>query len=283
MDITKFFLNYYQTADAGMHVQKVETPVAATKPHTHAYFQIYYILKGSLTHYVEDVSSRLSKGDMFIVPPERIHYIHEETSAVFYSFSFMPDSLPEDRLVKNFLYSLSSETIRPKITVPSDDLIFVEGIMEQIYREFVGKKLGYQELLRSYAMILLARFARSYFEQNPKPLIPAIENYREFVMQCVQYINLNFAEDISLEQMARHSAMSKSHFCKLFLELTGHSFHKYLNLCRIQQGAKYIKEGYKITGIYGLCGYNDFTTFYRNFKSIMGVSPSEYKQAIQKG
>ena len=44
-------------------------------------------------------------------------------------------------------------------------------------------------------------------------------------------------------------------------------------------GTELIKKGYKITAIYGLCGYNDFSTFYRNFKKIMGVSPDIYKKS----
>ena len=46
---------------------------------------------------------------------------------------------------------------------------------------------------------------------------------------------------------------------------------------------KYIEDGYKITAIYGLCGYNDFTTFYRNFKKIMGCSAEEYRQKTAGG
>lgn len=58
-------------------------------------------------------------------------------------------------------------------------------------------------------------------------------------------------------------------------------FNNYLNICRVKKATEYIKDGYKITAIYGLCGYTDFSTFYRNFKKIMGVTPMEFKKNNQ--
>ena len=102
-----FVLPYYINSTDYFHIQKVDKPFEAKKPHTHEYFQIYYVIKGRLIHYVENDSSVLVRGDMFIVPPRVVHYIKPEASTVFYSFSFMPDFIGEinknNRLAKNFL------------------------------------------------------------------------------------------------------------------------------------------------------------------------------------
>ena len=77
--------------------------------------------------------------------------------------------------------------------------------------------------------------------------------------------------------MARRSAMSVGNFCNAFITITGHSFKKYLNLKRIEYSVSLIKKNYPLTTIYSLLGYNDYSTFNRNFKKIMGVSPLTYK------
>lgn len=287
MNIKNFVLSYYKNAADGLHIQRVETVGEARNPHTHDYFQIYYIVKGSLTHFMEDTSSRLSKGDMFIVPPKCTHYIKDNKGTVFYSFSFMPNSFgePDDsnRLALNFLHRLEvdSSSLRPRITVPSEEILFVEHIMEHIYKEFNNKNVGCGEVIRSYAIVLITMFARIYFESMPEKLSPHFDNSRQMVLHCIQYIEANCSEDITLEEMANYSAVSKSCFCKLFPEITGHTFNQYLHICRIKKACEYIKQGYKITAIYGLCGYNDFSTFYRNFKRIMGISPQEYKESLK--
>lgn len=290
MDIKNFVLTYYKNAADGFHIHRVEKSTEAQKPHTHMYFQIYYVIKGTLTHFVSGESSHLSRGDMSIIPPGTVHYINPEQDTVFYSFSFMPDSLGEpgqhNRLAINFLRSLQSDTdnyqIRPKITLPSDEIFYVEGIMEHILKEFTEKPFGHGETIRSYAILLITMFARSYFEARPGDMTSHFEDNRQFVLHCIQYIDHNFADKLSLEEIAKRSAMSKSCFCKLFYQITGHSFNNYLNMCRIKQATVYIRQGYKITGVYGLCGYSDFSTFYRNFRKFMGISPQTYKEQLQE-
>ena len=74
------------------------------------------------------------------------------------------------------------------------------------------------------------------------------------------------------------AANSRYKSCLYSLEEVATSFCQYLNACRIKRSLRYIEQGYKITAIYGLCGFEDFTTFYRNFKRVMGRSPLQYKQ-----
>ncbi len=83
MDIKNFVLSYYNNAMENFHIQKVEKTYEAKKPHTHEYFQIYYISKGSLMHFIGNKSSKLYQGDMFIIPPGVVHYISPAPNAVF--------------------------------------------------------------------------------------------------------------------------------------------------------------------------------------------------------
>jgi len=285
MTIHNFVLSYYNNTLNGVHIQKISSSDAASKPHTHDYFQIYYLSKGSLTHYVAQSSSVLNKGDMFIVPPGTQHYIETAPDSLFYTFSFMQDIFGEtndcNRIVVQLLESLLSDQYReiyPKITLPNEELLYTEHLMEQLLHCFHTKPLGHGEIIRAYAIILLSKFAGIYFAAMPQKLTANSEGNRQTILYCVQYIEHNFSENINVNDIARMCSMSKSCFCQLFHQITGYSFHKYLNKCRIEHAIRYILKGYKITSIYGLCGYNDFSTFYRNFKEITGVSPQQYRR-----
>ena len=185
----------------------------------------------------------------------------------------------------NFLNNLQSEgyqDIHPKISVSSENIFFVENVLEHVLLEFKDKRAGYREIIHTYALLLVIMLARNYVDvENQLP--NCLENYRQRVMYCIEYVEHHFTEDISLEDLCRRSAVSKGIFCRAFKELTGHSFNRYLNICRIKKATEYIEQGYKITAIYGLCGYADFSTFYRNFKSIIGISPKEYRKQVELG
>mgnify|MGYP003290570828 CR=1 FL=1 len=282
MNIRNFVLSFYDNAADGIHIQRLEKPREAKEFHTHVYFQIYYIKKGSLTHFVEDYSSKLSAGDMFIIPPGVVHRIEDDEGISFYSLSFMPEIIDEmshtASFAANFLKQVSSlGHIRPKITVPADEVLRIETLVEQTYSEFQKNNLAGGEIVKMYTALLISLFARIYFDSSNELLLPDSEDKNHLMLYCINYIKLNYFKSISLEDMLRLSALSKSEFCKHFREMTGHSFLSYLNHCRIRKACERIKNGDKITSVYSFCGYEDYSSFYHNFVKIMGVSPARYK------
>ena len=79
--------------------------------------------------------------------------------------------------------------------------------------------------------------------------------------------------------MVALSKMQRSEFCKLFRNLSGQTFHTMLNALRIQKSVELIKNSRgkpKLKLISEICGYTNFSTFYRNFVKFMGVTPGEY-------
>ena len=143
MNVKNFVLSYYENSTENFHIQKLDKVTEAQKPHTHDFFQIYFISKGSLEHHVGNVSAHLKQGDMFIMPLGVMHYIFPAPNTVFYSISFMENLFKEqyanNKLTKNFLRFLQTkkiEYIKPKITINPDEIFYIESIMAHILKEF---------------------------------------------------------------------------------------------------------------------------------------------------
>ena len=100
-----------------------------------------------------------------------------------------------------------------------------------------------------------------------------------FIKYCVLYVDAHCKEDLSLEGIIRMCATSRTQFCKLFKNETGLTFNDYLNRKRIQRALALIKSGEKITDVAYMCGYSEFSTFYRNFKKFTGSQPNQYQKA----
>ena len=276
-----FILSYYKNADSGIHIQKITDSAEAQKTHSHEYFQIYYVLQGSLVHITENTSSRLVKGDAFIVPPNCRHSIGEIKNAVFYTLSFTKESIESDKrsllLIFRFFKDLELDgNLQAKIPIKSDQLLLAESLLEKLNLEFYEKQIGYGDVVRSYLIVLLTILARAHFENAPLTIPDA--DTRGRIASCLEYIDSNLSDSLTLSDMAKWCAMSKSEFCKQFLLVSGTTFGTYLHRARIHRATKLIRENYNIGTLYSLCGYNDFSTFYRNFKKIMGCSPSQYQK-----
>ena len=280
-----FIMNYYKNADSGIHIQKINDSMEAQKTHSHEYFQIYYVLQGSIVHITKKQTSQLTKGDAFIIPPKHSHSICDPQSALFYTLSFTKESLEPNckslALVTQFLNDLNNEgNIHAKVSIKNENLFLVETLMEKLHKEFYEKQIGYSDVIRAYVTVILTILARAHFENAP--LTISQSDIRTRIASCIEYVDTNFAEDLKLSDMAKWSMMSKSEFCKQFLNISGTTFQKYLHHARINHSVKLIKNNYKISVLYSLCGYNDFSTFYRNFKKIMGCPPLEYRKIVSR-
>lgn len=276
-----FILNYYKNADCGIHVQKISDSSEAQKTHSHGYFQIYYVLEGSLTHVTERESSRLSRGDAFVIPPNRTHSIVDIENALFYTVSFAKESLGEASgsllLIHRFWESLYNDgNLHAKIKIKSEQIPLMENLLEKTLVEFNGKEIGYGDTVRAYLTVILTILARAHFEKVPLTVSEA--HGRERIAACMAYIDENFAEPLTLSDMAKWCAMSRSEFCKQFFNMSGTTFSHYLNSARIKHAVKLLESNHSITSVQILCGYNDFSTLYRNFKKIMGSSPLQYRK-----
>jgi len=73
--------------------------------------------------------------------------------------------------------------------------------------------------------------------------------------------------------------MQRSEFCTVFREISGLSFNTMLNKLRIEKALNIIKDNtckYPLNKISVMCGYQQFTTFYRNFIKFTGVNPNTF-------
>ena len=98
-----------------------------------------------------------------------------------------------------------------------------------------------------------------------------------------RYIEINFAKEISLSEVASMVAMSESSFSHFFKKRTSRNFISYLNDVRIGHATKLLFETTQsINEISFLCGYSNISNFNRIFKKIKGQTPSEYRTSIQQ-
>lgn len=288
MDVKKFVLSYYENATSNFHITRISSPKEALHIHSHNYFQIYYVISGRITHHLEKSTAVLTSGDIFILPPNQPHYIETVDGEVdFYSLSFMPDYFQNvkeaNKLILDFLLYLQTEQtekIEPKVSLSYEDTMLTNALLKRIMAEFSDNKTGKNEIIKETVSVLLSLFARVYFEEN----VPALtaKGNRQLVMHSIEYIKTHFDEEITLSEIVRHSAMSKTNFCTIFNSITGMPFKEYLNRYRIERAAELIASGEKVSVAGNYCGFSDFSTFYRNFKKYMKMSPSEFANKNKK-
>lgn len=105
---------------------------------------------------------------------------------------------------------------------------------------------------------------------------------RTMANKMINYINENYAKDISLNEIAEYFNMSTSYLSTMFKYYTGQNFKDYLNLCRVKASKELMQKNsnLKINEIASKVGCNGSVTFIRMFKKYEGMSPGQYQKNI---
>lgn len=99
------------------------------------------------------------------------------------------------------------------------------------------------------------------------------------VERAIQYIDQNYAKDISLNDVSELVNISPYYFSKLFKEEAGVNFIDYLTNVRIEKAKELLRIPDKsIKEICILSGYGNANYFSRIFKKVEGVTPTEYRE-----
>lgn len=98
-------------------------------------------------------------------------------------------------------------------------------------------------------------------------------------IQAIQtYLDLHFAEKISLDDLAEQYFISKFHLSREFKKLTGTTIGNYLTAKRVSHAKKQLRfTNLPLDAIARECGLSDTSYFVKVFKSAEGMTPGEYR------
>jgi len=103
-------------------------------------------------------------------------------------------------------------------------------------------------------------------------------SYNPLVQQIIAYIIDNYNQPLTVEDVAREHHLSASYFMQIFKQETGKTFHAYLTEYRMKIAAQLLKNpNYKIYEVSNMVGYGNPEQFAKIFKSIMGQTPTKFR------
>jgi AraC-like DNA-binding protein len=100
------------------------------------------------------------------------------------------------------------------------------------------------------------------------------------IERALIYIEKNYRQSISLDEVAKVNCMSKYHFSRTFKAKVGFSFTEYLNRKRIEAAKRMMKnEDVNVSEACFAVGFNDLSYFSRLFRRYEKTTPSEYRKS----
>ncbi len=92
------------------------------------------------------------------------------------------------------------------------------------------------------------------------------------------YVEANFAQEVTLDDLARVAGLSRFHFNRAFRRAVGVPPYVYVTNRRIAEAKRRLRDAdTPIGGVATACGYRSGAQFASAFRRLVGVAPSDYR------
>jgi two-component system response regulator YesN len=99
------------------------------------------------------------------------------------------------------------------------------------------------------------------------------------IQKINKYVEETLDKNLSMTMVADHFHYSPTYFSKLYKHITGENFVRYVAKCKLKRGRELLNDGsLKINEIAKMAGYWSPSYFIREFKSMYGITPAEYRK-----
>lgn len=268
--------SYVKTRD--FHIEKNTITAPMTEMHFHNSHELYFLIKGSREYFIEDGFYDVREGDLVFVPSEVLHRTAGRGATrilMFFSNDFLLRYFSGE-LAARFSQVLSVPVWR----LSPEDTEWISGTLSRMLHEVEtarAKGVPPDEVLLAgllFGLLWHLCECRNFFTRS------AETDTR--IAGIVKYINENFSSISSIDEIADTFFFSKYYLCQLFKKNVGITLFTYLNTVKIQYACTLIRQGRgNMTEVSLSCGFNTPSYFCRVFKSVMGVSPSEYRRRTE--
>ena len=235
--------------------------------HHHNEFEIYYMVSGKCSYFIEDKTYEVTTGEVVIIPENIIHRTkYSQDTHVRILIECSGDFIPEE--TREALTELYYVYRNPEL---SSEIL---SSMKRIEKEYKNPDAYSEKVIEAEMKLLIYMLVRNKNATTNAPLKNGL------IDNVVSYLKENFSQDITLSSVAKAHFVSQEHLSRTFKKETGFGFNEYLTIIRLRYAEERLKNrtGESISKIAYDAGFNDSNYFSDKFKKTYGVSPLRYSK-----
>ncbi|WP_334077812.1 AraC family transcriptional regulator [Paenibacillus sanfengchensis] len=235
------------------------------------YYLLHFVLGGKGRFETRERSYALERGQAFLIfPGEVTYYLADGEHPWKYVWVGFHGTQAEAYLHEAGL------TVESPILNRFDPELVEKQILQM--HESKGMERG-RDLRRT---ALLYSLFSHMAEANPEPSsVPGRKNRQDqYVQKVTDFIETNYANKISISQIADYVGLDRSYLCAVFKARMGASVQEHLIRYRINKACSLMSNRLLTIGdIARSVGYEDPLLFSKMFKKEKGLSPKQYRSS----
>ncbi len=244
--------------------------------HSHPFSELFYVVHGSGTFITEGMEFSVGKNDMVIINP---HVQHTEKSLYTTPLEYIV--LGIDGLAFSFEKiasvqdSILMQTASGDVYKYNTQNSYVYAYLNIMLEEITKKEENYEAVCQNLLEVILLCMLRN---NNLSIVQSSNVLLNRECAQIKNYLDANYAENITLDTLASFSHMNKYYMAHAFTRYMGVSPITYLLQKRIEEGKSLLSStSHSISQISTILGFSSQSYFSQAFKKATGRTPVQYR------
>lgn len=253
-------------------------PAHSFGPAARNHYLFHYVISGTGTLTAENsrresVTYNVKSGQGFMLFPHQIcTYIAD--SELPWEYTWLEfDGLKVKEFIETAGLTMNRPIYRPRhkdiAQQMTDEMLYIANHAQESPLHLIG-----------HLYLFLDYLAKS----NASPIQTQGNRMRDFyIKEALSFIEQNFQNDISVEDIAAFCNLNRSYFGKIFRDTVGISPQEFLISYRMSKAGELLKmTSLSIADIGNAVGYPNQLHFSRAFKNVYGVSPRAWRYEQQE-
>ncbi len=254
-------------------------------PHWHEEYEFLVITNGTGTASLNTRTTHIAAGDILFINAGIVHSFRGEANDPlgFFALDFgreLLSSYGNDDIQQKYISRQANGELIFRDHFRREDPIWesIHTPLEEIHA-LCAQNMEENELLIKSDLLRIWHYLCRDAESTAFSFKKKDDEKVLMIKQILQYIQGNYAQNLTLSGLAQRFHMSEGQFCRFFKSQIRMTAIEYLNYYRIGVACDCLKEGNApISDIALECGYNNISYFNRTFRRYMHCTPGEYRE-----
>lgn len=256
--------------------------------HKHSEFEFHFIPRGRGKVILVDQEYTLKPGQFYLTGPGVMHYQeadrHEAMDELCLHIDIVERELPVPGGDWEYAEAIACmEKLSSLPLYPTKDIYDAMRCFLEAYTACLTNYSGSYTTIKQTIIQILLRAVRAYDSVNKVEQLPTkdMKNYRYRL--ALEFIRANYAESLSLEDVAEKLWISPRQLQRLFKDLhQGYTFSRILEDIRLAAVCDELSNSTaSIEQIAGTAGFASGNYLHAVFRKRFGMTPSDYRKSIR--